>query len=148
MAVQFDEEKQNRKLDELKEKEEEDLARMVAERYGAEYLDLSSVPVDMDALRLVPEKEAREAQMAPVGQIGKRVKIAALSPVNEKVKSITDGLDEKGYSVTLAVVSPKSLEKVWARYVDLSFSKETSAGILDISTKRHRSVHCSNKING
>ena len=134
MAVQFDEDKQNRKLGELKEKEEEDLARMVAERHEVEYLDLSSVPIDMDALRLIPETQAREAHVAPVGQIGKRVKIAVLSPTNEKVQEILNGLKEKGYDVSLAVVSPKSLEKAWARYVDLSFSKETSAGILDIST--------------
>ncbi len=135
MTVQFDEDKQNRKLGELKEREEEDLARVVAERYGLEYVDLSPVSVDMDALRLIPEKLAREANVAPFSQVGKRAKIALLSPTNEKVKEILDGLDARGYTVTLAVVSPKSLEKIWSRYSDLSFSKETSAGVLDISTQ-------------
>jgi len=134
MSVQFDEDKQNRKLGELKEKEEEDLARDVASRYDLEYIDLSSVPVDMDALRLIPETVAREAQMAPANQIGKKVKIAVLSPTNLKAKAVADGLSTKGYDITLVVASPKGLEKVWSRYADLSFSKETSAGVLDIST--------------
>jgi len=134
MTVQFDEEKQDRRLGELKEREEEDLARIVADRYGLEYVDLSPVPVDMDALRLIPEAAARDAQMAPFSQIGKRAKVAVLSPTNEKAKSILDKLDAEGYTITLAIASPKSLEKVWARYADLSFSKETSAGVLDIST--------------
>ncbi len=134
MAVQFDEDKQNRKLGELKEKEEEDLARDVAGRFELEYIDLSAVPVDMDSLRLIPEKVAREAQMAPANQIGKKVKIAVLSPTNLKAKEVINGLSDKGYEVTVAIASPKSLEKVWARYADLSFSKETSAGVLDIST--------------
>ncbi len=134
MVVQFDEDKQNRKLGELKEKEEEDLAHIVAQRYGLEYADLSMFPVDMDSLRLIPESVARDANVAPFNQIGKRVKIAVLSPENEKIKAISAGLDTKGYTVSLVVVSPKSLQKIWARYVDLSFSKETSAGVLDIST--------------
>ncbi len=134
MVVQFDEDKQNRKLGELKEKEEEDLARDVAGRYELEYVDLSAVPVDMDALRLIPEAVARDAQMAPANQIGKKVKIAVLSPTNIKAKEVIDGLSDKGYEVTVAVASKKSLEKVWSRYADLSFSKETSAGVLDIST--------------
>ncbi len=134
MTVIFDEDKQNRKLGELKGREEEDLARLVAERYGLEYIDLSMTPVDMDALRLIPETLARETRVAPFSQIGKRVKIAVLSPANDAVKKVIDGLDVKGYNVTMVVTSPKSMEKVWARYVDLSFSKETSAGVLDIST--------------
>ena len=134
MAVQFDEDKQNRKLTELKEKEEEDLARMVAERSGLEYTDPINISVNMDALRLVPEKEAREAKLVPINQVGRKVKIAVLSPEIPPVKKIIDDLETKGYSVTLAICSPKSLEKIWAHYVDLSFSKETSAGVLDIST--------------
>ena len=134
MAVQFDEDKQNRRLGELKGREEEDLARIVADRYDLEYVDLLNVPVDMDALRLIPEDTARKANVAPVNQVGKKVKIAVLSPENEEVKKILSDLESKGYLVTTVIVSPKSLEKVWLRYVDLSFSKETSAGVLDIST--------------
>jgi hypothetical protein len=57
MAV-FDEEKQIKKLNELRKDEEENLARVLSEKYGVNYIDLATVAVNSDALRVVPEAEA------------------------------------------------------------------------------------------
>lgn len=135
MPVSFDEEKQDKRLDEFKKREEEDVAQIIAARHGLEYVDLAPVPINMDALRLVPEQDAREAKIAPFSLIGKRVKIAVVSPVNEKTREAVDTLQRKGYETTLAIASPLSLEKVWSRYTDLSFTTETKAGALDISSE-------------
>ncbi|HEU5114645.1 MAG TPA: GspE/PulE family protein [Candidatus Paceibacterota bacterium] len=135
MSVTFDEEKQGKKLEEFKRKEEEDVAQIVASRYGLEYVDLGPVPINMDALRIIPEKDAREAKIAPFSLVGKRIKIAVLSPVAEKSRAALDAIAAKGFEITLAVASPVSLEKVWSRYTDLSFSTETKAGALDISSE-------------
>ncbi len=135
MTVIFDEEKQGKKLDEFKHREEEDVAQIVASREGLEYVDLTPVPVNMDALRIITETEAREAKLAPFSLIGKRLKIAVVSPANEKTKRAVDIITSKGYEITLAVASPVSLEKVWSRYGDLSYSTETKAGALDISSE-------------
>lgn len=135
MTVTFDEDKQGKKLEEFKKLEEEDVAQIIASRHGLEYVDLAPVPINMDALRLVDEKTAREAKIAPFSLIGKRVKVAVLSPDNEKTREIVDDIERKGYEPTLAVASLMSLEKVWSRYVDLSFTTETKAGALDISSE-------------
>lgn len=135
MTVTFDEEKQGKKLDEFMRREEEDLAQIVASREGLEYVDLAPVPINMDALRIVTEVEAREAKIAPFSLIGKRVKIAVISPLNEKTKKAVDAIVSRGYETILAVASPVSLEKVWSRYGDLSYSTETKAGALDISSE-------------
>ncbi|MEK7607695.1 MAG: GspE/PulE family protein [Patescibacteria group bacterium] len=135
MTVIFDEEKQEKKLDEFMHREEEDVAQIVASREGLEYVDLAPVPINMDALRIVTETEAREAKVAPFSLIGKKVKIAVISPLNEKTKQIVETIMSRGYEVALAVASPISLEKVWSRYGDLSFSTETKAGALDISSE-------------
>jgi len=135
MTVSFDEEKQAKKLEEFKKREEEDVAQIVATRHGLEYVDLAPVPINMDALRVIAEKDAREARMAPFSLIGKRIKIAVVSPVYEKTVQAVDSIVNKGYEVTLAVASPVSLEKVWGRYADLTFSTETKAGALDISSE-------------
>ncbi|HUD04286.1 MAG TPA: GspE/PulE family protein [Candidatus Paceibacterota bacterium] len=134
MPVEFDEDKQNRKLGEIKEKEEEDLARILAERDGLQYIDLSPIPVNMDALRTVPEKEAREANLAPFSIIGKHLSIAVVSAQNKKAQDLISKLTDQGYDIKIAVASIKGLEKIWARYVDLSFSTETKAGAFDISS--------------
>ncbi|MEK7596519.1 MAG: GspE/PulE family protein [Patescibacteria group bacterium] len=135
MTVTFDEEKQGKKLGEFMRREEEDLAQIVAGREGLEYVDLAPVPINMDALRVVTEAEAREAKIAPFSLIGKRVKIAVISPLNEKTKKAVDAIVSRGYEAVLAVASPVSLEKVWSRYGDLSYSTETKAGALDISSE-------------
>ncbi len=134
MTISFDEEKQDKKLGEFRKKEEEDLAQIVAHRNGLEYANLTLIPINMDALRLVPEKEAREAKVATTSLVGKKVKLAVTSPTNEKIPELVDGLTRKGFEVTIIVVSTASLEKAWARYSDLSFSTESKAGAFDISS--------------
>ncbi len=135
MSISFDEEKQDKKLDEFRKREEEDLAQIIAGRHGLEYVDLGPLPINMDALRVTTEAEAREAKLAPFSMIGKRIKIAVLSPSNEKTAVGIDAITAKGYEVTVTVASLVSLEKVWTRYGDLSFSTETKAGALDISSE-------------
>lgn len=134
MTISFDEEKQDKKLGEFRKKEEEDLAQIVAHRNGLEYANLTLIPINMDALRLIPEKEAREAKVATTSLVGKKVKLAVTSPTNEKIPELVDGLTRKGFEVTIIVVSTASLEKAWARYSDLSFSTESKAGAFDISS--------------
>lgn len=61
--IKFDEDKQNQKIRELRIQEEEQSAQLFADRYGTLYIDLTRVPINTDALRLVPEPEARETNL-------------------------------------------------------------------------------------
>ncbi len=135
MTISFDEEKQSKRLDEFRHREQEDVAHIVAERHGIEYVDLTPLPINMDAIRLVPESEARASLVAPFSLVGKNLKIAVVSPVNEKTKTVVDKLTSQGYEVKLYVGSQNSLEKVWSRYSDLTFATVTKAGALDISNE-------------
>jgi type II secretory ATPase GspE/PulE/Tfp pilus assembly ATPase PilB-like protein len=135
MSVSFDEEKQQKKLEEFKKREEEDVAQIIASRHGLEYIDLAVVPINMDALRIVPEKDARDANVGGFSVVGKKLKLGVLSPVNEKSKAIIAGLQTKGFDVIPYVVSPLSLDKVWSRYADLSLTTETKAGALEVSSE-------------
>lgn len=133
MTIDFDEDKQNKRITDLKKQEEERLAQIMATRFGLPYLDLTVVPIDIDALRYVPELEAREASLAVFNVVDKKVSIAVLSPENTQAQAIIKKIEDKGNSVDLFMVSHTSLEKVWSRYKDLSFSFETKGGALDIS---------------
>ncbi|HEY0907726.1 MAG TPA: type II/IV secretion system protein [Candidatus Paceibacterota bacterium] len=135
MPVTFDEDRQDKRLDEFKRREQEDVAQIMASRYGLEYVDLGPVPINMDALRIVTEAEARESLIAPFSLVGRRVKIAVVSPVNDKTVAMLDAIKAKDYEIVVAVASPMSLEKVWGRYADLTFATVTKAGALDISSE-------------
>ena len=133
--VTFDEERQNERVRLLREKDEENLAATLAERHGVPYIDLSAHPINLDALRVMKEAEAREAGVAVFNATDKKIDIAVLSPQNEKALVVIEDLKQRGYLPEIFMASHQSLEKVWERYKDLSYSFETKSGALDISNE-------------
>jgi type IV pilus assembly protein PilB len=97
------------------------------------YIDLSVVVINTDALRLVPEKEARGSGIAVFESVGKKLSVAILSPNSQETKLILKSLEDRGYSLVVYMVSKASLDKAWSRYKDLSFAMETKAGSIDVS---------------
>ena len=132
--VQFDdEEKQTKHLDEMRKNEEEDVSRILAGRYGYNYLDLSSLPINNDALRIVNEEDSRAANLAVFDMVSKKIQVAILSPNDEKTIAVLNRLTDQGYFPTVHMVSKNSLNKAWSRYKDLSYSTESTAGTFDIA---------------
>lgn len=143
--VKFDEEKQKDRIKALLEKEEEELASALSSRHGVSYIDLSSEPINIDALRVIKEVDARAADLAVFNVTDKRVAVAVLSPENEKTREAIETIKSRGYIPEVFMASHQSLEKVWERYKDLSYSFETKSGALDISNEEilemTKSVH-------
>ena len=134
MSVQFDEEKQNERVRTLRGKEEEELAETLASHHGVPYLDLSSQPINIDALRVIKEQDAKDAEMAVFNITDKNIDVAVLSPQNSKALEMIEDFKRRGYNPEIFMVSHASLNKVWERYKDLSYSSETKSGALDISS--------------
>jgi len=134
MAV-FNEDKEIRKIEELRRQEEEDLALLLSKKYNVGYADLTRMSINTDALRLIKEGDARESNIAAFGMVGKKLSVAVKSPENQKAKDIVVELEKRGFAVELYMVSMGSLERAYERYKDLSFATETKAGILDISSE-------------
>ncbi|MFH0804508.1 MAG: type II/IV secretion system protein [Candidatus Zambryskibacteria bacterium] len=132
MVIKFNEDKQKQKLEELREQEEESLAQMMSQKYGIPYIDLSTNPINIDALRIVKEQDARDAEIAPFNIINKKVSLAVISPNNEKTVAIIENLKDRGYVPSFFLTSHRNLEKIWERYKDLSYSMETKGGALNI----------------
>jgi len=135
MPAQFNDKKQEERLDELRRREEEQLAEMLAGRYGVEYVDLTSKSIDTDALRLVPEKEAREAEVAAFRKVNKKLFVAMRAPERDNSVRAVENLTRLGYEVRRFIVSRASLDHAWDRYHDLSFATETEAGVLTLSNE-------------
>ena len=120
--VIFDEEKQKERLRTLRNREEEALAETLAAHHGVPYLDLSVHPINIDALRILKEDVARDAEVAVFNAVDKNIDIGVLSPKSDKARAVIEELREKGYKPELFMVSHASLKKVWDRYKDLSYS--------------------------
>jgi type II secretory ATPase GspE/PulE/Tfp pilus assembly ATPase PilB-like protein len=134
MAPSFDEEKQIKHMEILRLQEEEDLAKTLAStKYSIPYIDLTKVVIENEALKAIPENEAREFEVAPFNIAGKKLLIAVKAPERLEVKNLKKTLESKGYKVILFMASRKSLEKVWERYEEVSNAEKLKAGSLNIS---------------
>jgi len=133
--VVFNDTEEQKRIEFLRKREAEELAQILSQKYGVEYVDLSLVAVNTDALRLLTEKEAKDAEVAVFGRVGKRVSVAARSPENPKVKGLVAKLQELGYQVTMFITSQESLKRAFTRYADLSYATETKAGVFELSNE-------------
>ncbi len=131
--VVFNDAEEQKRVDFLRRREEEELAQMLAPKYGVEYVDLTLVAVSVDALRLITEEEAKATEAAAFGRVGKKLSVAARAPENPKVKALVNKLTEMGYEVTLYMCSQQSLERAYQRYADLSYAQESKAGVFELS---------------
>ncbi len=133
MPAHFDTDAENAKLAALRAKEEEDLAQILSKRHGLAYADLSLTPVNMDALRLVPEAKAREAEMAVFDKASKKLSIALHNPQNPALATVLSELEGRGFTLEKHLVSAQSLKHALDRYADLSYAHVSAEGVFDIS---------------
>lgn len=132
MATPFNNEAEDAKLASVREKEEEDLARVLSAKYGLQYTDLSIVPVNMDALRLIPEATARKAEAVAFDHVGKKLSFALHNPQNPELAAIFTAFEARGMTLEKFLVSKRSLTKALERYKDLSYAHVSTAGVFDI----------------
>ncbi|MCR4274650.1 MAG: GspE/PulE family protein [Candidatus Campbellbacteria bacterium] len=133
--ITFDEDKQNKKFEQLREQEEEDLMHMLSNKYSIPYIDLTSSPINPDALIIIPEKSAREGMIAAFGLTGKALSVAVHAPENPATKTVLAELESRGFTPTLSLTSTHSLAFVWDRYKDLSYTAGSKKGMLDIGSE-------------
>ena len=121
------------KLEEVHRKEEEDLVVILSKKYGLGNANLHNFDINTEALRLIKEKDAREAEVVPFQMKGDIVSFGLRTPNSAPAQKIIRELKERGYKVEVYMVSHASLEYAWDHYKDLSLAVETASGVLDIS---------------
>lgn len=132
--INFNEDKSDKQLSDLHLKEAEELAEILAAKYGLPYLDLSKTSINTDALRLIPEVEARAANVALFRVKGKELYMAVLSPTSDLVRGLISDLESKNFKVNLYISSVTSLKHAWERYAEIINSTPTDIGVIDISS--------------
>lgn len=130
---EFNEQKQERKYQQLREQEEETAMRLLSDTHGIPYVDLTVVPIDADALVTVKEDVARAAVLAPFNKAEKVLDVAIHAPEKPETIAVLKDLSDRGYSVQTYLTSTKSLSFAWERYKDVSYTAESKRGMLDIS---------------
>ena len=115
----FEEEKAKKRFEELREKEAEDLAKILSKKYGIPYLDLSRMTIDLDSLKILSEKDAREGRIVVFQSVGKKLQTGVQNPLLDRTKEILENLKAGGFTPELFLVSETSLEKAFGYYPEI-----------------------------
>ena len=133
MPSHFDSDAEDAKLAAIRASEEEDLARVLAEKYNLPYTDLGIIPINMDALRIIPQSDAEESEAVAFDKNGKHISLAVRSPQNDELTRVLHELETQGYEVEMYLISETSFDLAMKRYEDLSLAAGTNTGVFDIS---------------
>ncbi len=125
----FDTDAENRKLNEVRGREEEDVAHILSEKYDMEYADLSMADIDAEALRVISEADARTAEVVAFAKNAKILSLAIHNPNNEALAKLREDLGVRGFMLKEFLVSQKSLDRAFTRYADLSHAVESKPGV-------------------
>lgn len=136
MASSFQEEKQKRALSILKRKEEEESIKILSEKYKLPYLDLSIFPVELDAIRVIPEAEARRAEMAGFQSVGNNLSVALRNPDKPETKAVLERLLRENWKCKAYLVSKYGLERAWEFYKKIPLVRAAEAGAIQIHDER------------
>ncbi len=128
-------EKLERRLTELRLKEEETRTEELAGKLGLPYINLLGLPIENEALTLLPEEKARLGRMAVIRKAEKILKVIVCDPADENTKKNLDDLKDKGFETQVFIVSEHGLEKTLARYKDLIKKETEITGKVEITSK-------------
>lgn len=133
MDLPFDTDNETTRLAQVREQEEEDVARILSEKYGMSYTDLSLKEIDGDALRIIPEEAARTAGAAAFMKVSNELSVAIKNPNNPALEKVFQDITERGFTMQKYLVSAKSFEKLLDRYSDLSVVTQSKPGVFVVS---------------
>src|SRR3989344_1911454 len=94
----------------------ERLTEQAAAKASFGYVDLTKLPVQVDALKLIEEKKARAIKVAAFERKGNLIAVAALDPQSPTTKEVVLDLKKQGFASRVFLVSPASLTYAWTFY--------------------------------
>ena len=136
MTIVFDDAMQNHDLAELRKAEEEELVKILSDKYGLPYIDLRGIAPEPDAMQYVKEEEAVAAGAVPFKVVGRKLYVATLSPTNPKVEELFRPIETRGSEILMFLCSHASLEHVLARYADLNIGTKIESGMLELTHEK------------
>ena len=117
---------------------EERAAKRLAEQSGYEYVDLEKSPVSLEAVKVIPENESRDAKAAVVQYAAgspARIALAVTDPNIPATKKLIEDL-KKSYEVKVVITSPSGLSAAWHFYKFVKPETEQITGKVKIAKGR------------
>jgi type II secretory ATPase GspE/PulE/Tfp pilus assembly ATPase PilB-like protein len=130
----------NSNLTDLLAKERREAQEREAQRRAAQfkcsYINLATVPIQTNALRLINGREAKQAQMAIFQVKKKQLKLAVFDPTTPSAKKIVAKLKLEGYELEIFAVSLPSLIYAWSFYQFVTPEAKEITSKIEIAASR------------
>ncbi len=125
------EDKLNAKITELKLKELEEQAKLLAGQLGIKYINLQGFPIMPEALQTIKEEQARQQQIIPILLSDKEIHLACLNnPKESSTKDFINNLEQQlKKQVRLYLISKHSFETAIKQYANLPKARTISSGL-------------------
>lgn len=127
-------------LDEIRIKEEEDLAKKVAQLLNLPYYDLKIFKPQITALKYIPLAIAQKAKIIPLRKTTDTLLIGVVDPYNENFLAFKENLEKKGIKISMAIISHHSFEIGLKEYEYIKERKITYVRSFEINAEVLESV--------
>lgn len=119
----------SQKMKEIDLKAKEQAAATKAAMVGLPYIDLSVFPVTAEALRIIPEEQARSAKVVCFFATSDQIRIASLDKTTEVDELVFEIGERQHAEIKLYLISEHSLERVFKLYASLPIVRPVTKDI-------------------
>lgn len=123
------------KLEKIKREAEERDAQKRAKKSNLPYLNLIAAPINVEAIGLIPQTEAKALKTAAVEIKNKELGIAVYNPNAPEFKKLVENLNKRGYQTTIFVVSLNSIEHAYSFYKFITPPQTEITGSIGVTQK-------------
>jgi type IV pilus assembly protein PilB len=124
--------KLEQKLADIGLKEQELAAKQLAAQLGVPFSDLKGLPIDAEALKRIPEAEARAANAALVQAHGQAGTLVVLDPRIPEAQTIVERLTKELPKLSVVMVSPQTMQEVLKRYSSIKVIEVFERGAMSV----------------
>lgn len=117
-----------KKLEAIAAKTAEESARKRADQAQLPFSTLTGVPIDSEALALIPEDVAREAGFIVLHREGMVLICATTDPTSPRVAALKESLEKQGHTLRMLVTTQHAIDQAMERYRDIVSAQSFTAG--------------------
>ncbi len=140
MPIAFDDEKQDTQLTEIHKEEEEELVKLLSDKYNLPYIDLRGLAPEPDAMNFLHEEEARDAGVVPFKLVGQKLYLGTISPGNPKLEELLRPIEDKGTELLLFLCSHASLNHVLTRYQEFGHGEKVNTDLFELTENKMKEL--------
>jgi len=118
-----------------REAEERDTQRR-ALKTGYPYVDLSTTPINTEALALISQETSQKAKIAATELKEKKVALAVFDPSDALAQEVIQKLKSEGYEPSIFIVSLSGLKHIWNFYKFVPEKAEEITGRIKIEEQK------------